>query len=52
MQGLQSAFHFCDCSKHLFEVEDSTFSDVGKVGLRTKHDSVMLFDEINYGETK
>jgi len=47
MQGQQSAFHFCDCSKQLFEVEDSTFSDVGKVALWTKHDGVMLFDEIN-----
>jgi len=38
--------------KQLFEVEDSTFSDAGKVGLWTKADSVTLFDEINYGETK
>ncbi len=36
----------------LFEVEDSTFSDAGKVGLWTKADSVTLFDEIIYGETK
>src|SRR5216684_1057915 len=34
--------------KQLFEVEDSTFSDAGKVGLWTKADSVTLFDEINY----
>jgi len=38
--------------KQLFEVEDSTFGDAGKVGLWTKADSVTLFDEINYGETK
>jgi hypothetical protein len=38
--------------KQMFEVEDSTFSDGGKVGLWTKADSVTLFDEINYGETK
>jgi hypothetical protein len=38
--------------KQLFEVEDSTFTDGGKVGLWTKADSVTLFDEINYGETK
>ncbi len=38
--------------KQLFEVEDSTFGDAGKVGLWTKADSVTLFDEINYGTTK
>ena len=38
--------------KQLFEVEDSTFGDAGKVGLWTKADSVTLFDEIVYGETK
>jgi hypothetical protein len=38
--------------KQLFEVEDSTFSDAGKVGLWTKADSVTVFDEITYGETK
>jgi hypothetical protein len=37
--------------KLLFEVEDSTFADGGKVGLWTKADSVTLFDEIAYGET-
>ena len=36
----------------LFEVEDSTFADAGKVGLWTKADSVTLFDQITYGETK
>jgi hypothetical protein len=38
--------------KQLFEVEDSTFSVAGKVGLWTKADSVTLFDEIIYGEVK
>src|SRR5215216_3729780 len=38
--------------KQLFEVEDSTFRDAGKVGLWTKADSVTMFDEITYGETK
>ena len=38
--------------KQLFEVDDSTFSDAGKVGLWTKADSVTLFDEIVYGEVK
>lgn len=38
--------------KQLFEVEDSTFSDPAKVGLWTKADSVTLFDQITYGETK
>src|SRR4051794_9682610 len=37
--------------KQLFEVEDSTFTDAGKVGLWTKADSVTLFDEVSYGET-
>ncbi len=36
----------------LFEVEDSTFNNAGKVGLWTKADSVTLFDQITYGETK
>jgi len=38
--------------KQLFEVEDSTFGGAGRVGLWTKADSVTLFDEITYGETK
>jgi hypothetical protein len=38
--------------KQLFEVEDSTFSDAGKIGLWTKADSVTLFDEIKYGTAK
>jgi hypothetical protein len=38
--------------KQVFEVEDSTFTDAGKVGLWTKADSVTLFDEVTYGEMK
>jgi hypothetical protein len=38
--------------RQLFEVEDSTFTEAGKVGLWTKADSVTLFDEVTYGETK
>jgi hypothetical protein len=38
--------------KQLFEVEDSTFADAGRVGLWTKADSVTQFDEVTYGETK
>jgi hypothetical protein len=38
--------------KPLFEVQDSTFSDAGMVGLWTKADSVTLFDAIAYGEMK
>src|SRR5262249_26892453 len=36
----------------MFEVEDSTFTGAGMVGLWTKADSVTLFDEISYGPTK
>jgi len=38
--------------EQLFEVEDSTFSDAGRVGLWTKADSITLFDQIIFGETK
>src|SRR5258707_19728 len=38
--------------KQMFEVEDSTFSEAGKVGLWTKADSVTVFDEMTDGETK
>jgi len=38
--------------KQLFEVDDSTLSDAGKVGLWTKADSVTLFDQIIYGGAK
>ena len=36
----------------MFEVEDSTFPDAGMVGLWTKADSVTLFDEVSYDETR
>jgi hypothetical protein len=36
--------------KHLFDVEDSTFTAAGKVGLWTKADSVTLFDDFAFGE--
>ncbi len=35
--------------KHMFDVEDSTFSEAGKVGVWTKADSVTLFDDFTYG---
>jgi Domain of Unknown Function (DUF1080) len=38
--------------KLLFEVDDPTFGDAGKIGLWTKADSVTLFDVINYGEAQ
>lgn len=37
--------------KHLFDVEDSTFNDAGKVGVWTKADSVTLFNNFSYGST-
>src|SRR6202158_808326 len=46
-----SRFRVSFNGKQLFEVEDSTFTDAGKVGLWTKADSVKLFDEVTYGET-
>jgi len=35
--------------KKMFDVEDNTFPDTGKVGLWTKADSVTLFDDFSYG---
>ena len=35
--------------RKLFDVEDETFKDAGKVGLWTKADSVTLFDDFSYG---
>lgn len=35
--------------KKLFDVEDTTFSEAGKVGVWTKADSVTLFDNFTYG---
>ena len=34
----------------MFEVEDSSITDVGMIGLWTKADSVTLFDDLTYGE--
>ena len=34
--------------KHLFAVEDTTFTEAGKVGVWTKADSVTLFDDFTY----
>ena len=38
--------------KPLFDVEDETFTDAGRVGLWTKADSVTLFDGFSYSEKK
>ncbi len=35
--------------KKLFDVEDKTFTEAGKVGVWTKADSVTLFDDFTYG---
>ncbi|HVM51384.1 MAG TPA: hypothetical protein VMU04_25360 [Candidatus Acidoferrum sp.] len=35
--------------KHLFDVEDGTFPDAGKVGVWTKADSITLFKDFSYG---
>jgi hypothetical protein len=35
--------------KHLFDVEDDTFTDAGSVGIWTKADSVTLFDDFAAG---
>jgi hypothetical protein len=34
--------------KHLFDVEDTTFTQAGNVGVWTKADSVTLFDDFTY----
>jgi len=36
----------------VFEVEDTTITDAGMIGLWTKADSVTLFDDLSYGEVK
>jgi hypothetical protein len=46
-----SRFNVTFNGKPLFEVEDSTFTEAGKVGLWTKADSITLFDEVSFGET-
>jgi len=38
--------------KPLFEVEDATFREGGRVGLWTKADSVTAFDAFTFGEKK
>lgn len=35
---------------HLFDVEDESFPGAGRIGLWTKGDSVMLFDDFRYAE--
>ena len=35
--------------RKLFDVDDATFGEAGKVGLWTKADSVMLFDDFSSG---
>jgi len=47
-----SRFRVSFNGNQLFEVEDSTFVDAGKVGLWTKADSVTLFDQVTFGEAK
>jgi hypothetical protein len=44
--GTHCTTHFD--GKKLFEVEDSTFPEAGKVGVWTKADSVTLFDDFVY----
>lgn len=38
--------------KAVIEADDTTFADAGAVGVWTKADSVTLFDDFRYGETK
>jgi hypothetical protein len=38
--------------KALFAVEDATFMEAGNIGLWTKADSVTVFDDLRYGETR
>ena len=44
-----SAFKVIFDGKHLFDAEDVTFKDAGKVGVWTKADSVTLFDDFQFG---
>src|SRR5947209_6377426 len=37
--------------KHLFDVEDITFTEAGKIGVWTKADSVTLFDDFAFAGT-
>jgi hypothetical protein len=36
----------------LFDVEDTTFSEAGMIGLWTKADSTTAFDDFTYGAAK
>jgi len=47
-----SRFRILYNGQQLFEVEDATFRDAGKIGLWTKADSVTLFDAVVYGATR
>jgi hypothetical protein len=47
-----SRFRVLYRGQQLFEVEDRTFVDAGKIGLWTKADSVTLFDKVLYGTTE
>ena len=38
--------------KQIYEVEDRTFAEAGKIGLWTKSDSVMLFDDLTIENAK
>jgi hypothetical protein len=45
-----SAFKVFFDGKPLFDAEDATFKEAGKVGVWTKADSVTLFDDFSYGD--
>ncbi len=45
-----SRFEVYSNGRKLFEVEDSTFPEAGKVGLWTKADSVTLFDDLTINQ--
>jgi hypothetical protein len=47
-----SRFRVSFNGKSLFEVEDTTFTDAGMIGLWTKADSVTVFDDLSYGTKK
>ena len=38
--------------KHLFDAEDNAFTESGRVGVWTKADSVILFDDFSYGRSR
>jgi hypothetical protein len=47
-----SRFRVLYADRQLFEVEDRTFEEAGRIGLWTKADSVTLFDQVLYGTIK